>query len=127
MPSSTPEATPKKFGKWIVEAKAQRLGAEAELRRATASGGTAPTRSQVQALIQECADIARGLTDADLADMADAYSKLGLRLTYHQGEEPRARDGKPRPANNGKWLVSEGRHEPLASILAGAATAALSL
>jgi len=108
---------PEEIGKWIAEAKAQRLAAEAELRQATASGGTVVTCQQVQALIEECADIAKDLTEAGPADMANAYSKLGLRLTYHPGRNFVHATASPRPANKGKWFVSEGGLEPLAHVL----------
>jgi hypothetical protein len=84
---------PEEIGTWISEAKAQRLAAEAELRRATPPA--ALSREQVQAVIEQCADLAKDLRDAEPADMAGAYRKLG-----------------PRPANIGKWLVSEGGLEP---------------
>jgi hypothetical protein len=43
------------------------------------------TRQQIQDLIEQCADIAADLRDADPADMASTYRKLGLRLTYRPG------------------------------------------
>jgi site-specific DNA recombinase len=69
---------PEEIGKWIAEAKAQRLKAEADLRQATSTA--TPTRQQVQELIEECADIAADLRGADPGDMAAAYRKLGLQL-----------------------------------------------
>ena len=71
---------PEEIGKWISDAKAQRLAAEAELRQATTSTDTL-TREQVQARIEECADVAQGLGNAEAAEVARAYQKLGLRLT----------------------------------------------
>jgi hypothetical protein len=44
---------PEEIGKWIADAKAQRLKAETELRQATTK--TTMTRQQVQELIEECA------------------------------------------------------------------------
>jgi len=83
-----------------------RLAAEAELRRATPTA--ALNREQVQAVIEQCADLAKGLRDAEPADMAGAYRKLGVRLTYHPGRNLVQATASPRPANIGKWLVSEG-------------------
>jgi hypothetical protein len=53
-----PAATPRKSASGSPRPKAQRLAAEAELRQATAGTATL-TRQQVQALIEECADVAR--------------------------------------------------------------------
>ena len=107
---------PEEIGKWTAQAKTQRLAAEAELRQATAGTATL-TRHQVQALIEECADLARDLCDAEPAEVARAYQKLGLRLTYHPGRNLAQATASPKPANIGKWLVSEGRVEPLAYVL----------
>jgi site-specific DNA recombinase len=97
---------PEEIGKWISETKAQRLAAEAELRRATPTA--ALTRQQVQAVIEQCADVANDLRGAEPADVAGAYRKLGLRLTYHPGRNLVQATASPKPANIGKWLVSEG-------------------
>jgi len=74
---------PEGIGKWMSEAKAQRLAAEAEVRRATPT--TALTCQQVQAVIEQCADVANNLRGAEPADAAGAYRKLALLLTYHPG------------------------------------------
>jgi site-specific DNA recombinase len=102
---------PEEIGQWIAEAKVQRLAAEAHVRQAT-NGTATPTRQQVQAVIEECADIARDLRDADPTDTASAYRKLGLRLTYHPGRNLVQATAYPRAANIGKWFVSEGGLEP---------------
>jgi site-specific DNA recombinase len=68
---------------WITEAKAQRLAAEAELRQATSTNRL--TREQVTALITEAGEITATLHSADPGAMADAYRKLGIRLTYDPG------------------------------------------
>jgi hypothetical protein len=90
----------------ITEAKAQRLRAEIERRQATSK--TTLTRQQVQDLIEQCADIAADLQDADPADMASTYRKLGLRLTYHPERQLVSAATCPQPGNIGKWFVSEG-------------------
>ena len=53
------------IGKWITDAKAQRLQAETDLRQATSK--TTMTRQQIQDLIEECVDIAADLRDAEPA------------------------------------------------------------
>ncbi len=75
---------------------------------APATSKTTMTRQQVQAVIEECADIAADLRDAEPADMAGTYRKLGLRLTYHPERQLVGAAACPRPANIGNWLVSEG-------------------
>ncbi|HEY6315875.1 MAG TPA: recombinase family protein [Streptosporangiaceae bacterium] len=98
---------PEEIGKWIAQAKTQRLAAEAELRQATAGTATF-TGQQIEALIEECADVAQDLCDTEPAEVARAYQKLGLRLTYHPGRNLVQATAGPRPANVGKWSVSEG-------------------
>jgi site-specific DNA recombinase len=91
---------------WITGAKAQRTQAEAELRQAT----TTPTlsREQIRAVIEECADIAADLRDSDPAGRAKTYRRLGLKLTYHPERQTVTATASPKPANIGKWFVSEG-------------------
>lgn len=97
---------PEEIGKWITETTTQRLRAEADLRQATSK--TTLTRQQIQALIEECADIATDLHHAEPADIAATYHKLGLRLTYHPEKQLIRAAACPRPTNIGKRSVSEG-------------------
>ena len=97
---------PEEIGKWIADTKAQRLQAESDLRQATTTATL--SRQQIQDLIEECADIAKDLRDADPSDMAQAYRKLGLRLTYHPGRQLVSAAACPQPGTIGKWSVSEG-------------------
>ena len=80
--------------------------AEAELRQATSK--TTLTGQQIQNLIEECADIASDLRDGDPGEMAGAYRKLGLRLTYHPERHLVSAAACPKAATIGKWSVSEG-------------------
>lgn len=96
---------PEEISKWITDAKAQRLQAEQDLRQATTKANL--TRQQIQDFIQECTDIATQLRDADPNDLAQAYRKLGLRLTYHPGRNLVRATAGPQPTTVGKWLVSE--------------------
>jgi site-specific DNA recombinase len=59
---------PEEIGKWITETTTQRIRAEAELRQATST--TTLTRHQIQALIEDCADIATDLHHAQPAAIA---------------------------------------------------------
>ena len=101
---------PGEIGKWIAEAKAQRLQAESELHQATSK--TTLNREQITELIEQCADIAADLRDAEPSDMASTYQKLGLRLTYHPGRQLVSAEACPKPRDIGKWFVSEGGLEP---------------
>jgi hypothetical protein len=65
---------------WISNAKAQRLAAEAELRRTT-------TRSRIADLISEVSDLAATLRGAESETTAEACRQLGLRLTYYPDKQ----------------------------------------
>jgi hypothetical protein len=91
---------PEEIGKWIAEAKAQRLKAEAQ--RCQATNKTTLTRQQVQELIDGCADIAANLRDADPVDTASVYRKFGLRLTYHPAKNLLQAAACPQPGNIGR-------------------------
>jgi hypothetical protein len=93
------------IGAWIKEAKAQQAQAEAELRQATTK--TRITRDQIEALIASLTEIAETLDDANPACTADAYDKIGLRLTYHPDPQILHAIDQPNMGNIGKWSVSE--------------------
>jgi site-specific DNA recombinase len=101
---------PAEINAWIAEAKAQRLKAQAELAQATSKSRL--TRQQIADRISQLSDIAATLHDADCADMASTYRKLGLRLTYEPDRQILRAVVHPQPDNIGKWLVSEGGLEP---------------
>ena len=71
---------PAEIGTWISEAKAQRVQAEAELRKATSK--TLITRQQVEELITMTTDIAATLREAEPRPRRRGNRKLGVRLTY---------------------------------------------
>jgi site-specific DNA recombinase len=96
---------PQEIGKWITETTTQRLKAQADLRQATNT--TTLTRQQIQALIEDCADIATDLHHTQPADIATTYRKLGLRVTYHPEKQLIRAAARPRPTNIGNWSVSE--------------------
>jgi site-specific DNA recombinase len=95
---------------WISNTKAQRLAAEAELRRATTRRRM--TRQQIADLISEVSDLAATLRDTESVTAAEAYRQLGLRLTYYPDKKVVRAAAAPQPDNIGKWLVSEGGLEP---------------
>jgi hypothetical protein len=98
---------PAEIGAWITEARAQRVQAEADLRQATSK--TRITRQQVKEMITTTTDIAATLRNAETAQMAGAYRKLGVRLTYDPAGPVIRATASPQPDNIGKWFVSEVR------------------
>ncbi|MEH0985338.1 hypothetical protein [Micromonospora sp. CPCC 205556] len=66
----------------IAQTQAERARAEADLH---ANAGITPrrmSRAEITALVTALGDITTVLRDADLADKAEVYRQLGLRLTY---------------------------------------------
>jgi Recombinase len=97
---------PAEIGAWITEAKARRVQAEAELRRTTSKARV--TRQQIEELINMTTDVAATLHNAEPAQIADAYRKLGVRLTYDPAGPLIRATVSPQAGNIGKWSVSEG-------------------
>jgi hypothetical protein len=104
------DGDPAEIGAWISEAKAQRLTAEAELRQASTRARL--SRQQITDLITEVGEVAAALRTAEPGNIADAYKKLGLRLTYHPDRHVIRAAASPQQGNLGKWSVSEGGLEP---------------
>lgn len=78
-------AAQEEISAWISDAQAERLAAEAELRRATTRSRM--TRQQITDLISAVSDLAATLRGADSETAAEAYRQLGLRLTYYQDKQ----------------------------------------
>jgi site-specific DNA recombinase len=95
------------IGQWIAETKAERRQAETELQQATSRATL--SRREVEELIEECKDITADLRDANPADTVAAYRKLGVRVTYHPDRQLVRAAACTKPANIGKWSVSEER------------------
>jgi hypothetical protein len=72
-------------GRWITEADEDRRTAEMELAR-LAPEDAPPTAEEVKALLVKLRRVATRLNKADPEVLAEAYRKLGLRITW----EPRA-------------------------------------
>jgi site-specific DNA recombinase len=68
---------------WINETQARRAVPEARLRKPT--GRRRMTHEEITRLVTALGDVMRVLRDADPADKAEVYSRLGLKLTYHPG------------------------------------------
>jgi hypothetical protein len=63
------------------ETRARRAVAEARIRKP--GGRRRLTRDEITSLVTALGDVMRVLRDADPADEAEVYSRLGLTLTYH--------------------------------------------
>ncbi len=66
---------------WMKETQARRVAAEAKIRKPT--GRRRMTTDEITNLVTALGDLLQVLKDADPADRAEVYSRLGLTLTYH--------------------------------------------
>jgi hypothetical protein len=53
------------------------------------------TQEEITALVTEIGEIMQALRDADPADKAEVYSRLGLTLTYYPHEKRVAAEARP--------------------------------
>jgi site-specific DNA recombinase len=58
------------------------------------------SEAELKAIVDELADIACVLDDADPADKAEIFRRLGLKLTYHQA------NGSSKPPSNPRSMDS---------------------
>ena len=65
------------------ETQARRAVAEARIRKP--AGHRRMTRDEITSLVTDLGDVMRVLRDADPADKAEVYGRLGLTLTYYPG------------------------------------------
>ncbi len=86
---------PTVIGPWITEIQAQRVAAQAEIRSAT--GKRRMTRDEIAAIIAALGDLVQVIRDADPADKAELYTRLGLTMTYPAPETTRGGDGHAEP------------------------------
>jgi site-specific DNA recombinase len=49
------------------------------------------SRAEISSVVSALSDLLTVLRAADLADKAEIYSQLGLRLTYQPGDDPAVR------------------------------------
>ena len=77
----------------------------------TATGRNWMSRDDIAAIVAALGDLARVVREADPADRADIYAKLGLTLTYQPGERLLEATIKPGLTMR-KGFVSEGGLEP---------------
>jgi site-specific DNA recombinase len=70
---------------WMNEVQARRAAAEARLRKP--AGQRRMTAEEITNLVTGLGSLIQVLRDADPADKAEVYSRLGLTLTYHPEEK----------------------------------------
>ena len=79
-------ASPATVAGWIAETEAEKARYEVGLRR-VAKVRERITEAEIRSVVDELADIARVLSDADADDKSGIFRQLGLKLTYHPGRE----------------------------------------
>ena len=78
------EADPVLVTSWMKETQARRLLAEARLKKPASRRRM--TEEEITGLVTEMGSIMQALQDADPADKAEIYQRLGLTLMYHPQE-----------------------------------------
>lgn len=79
---------------WMKETQARRALAEARLSK-PAERCRRMTQEEITSLVTEVEGIMQALKDADPADKAEVYSRLGVTLTYHPNEKRVAAEARP--------------------------------
>jgi site-specific DNA recombinase len=79
---------------WMKETQANRAAAEARLKKPT--GRRRMTTEEITKLVTELGDIVRVLKDADPADKAEVYNRLGVTLTYHPQHKRVKAEARPK-------------------------------
>ncbi|GAA1250513.1 recombinase family protein [Kitasatospora nipponensis] len=80
-------ADPALVTQWITQNQATRTRAEADLRTAQLARSTQLTRDDIAALAHAHSDLVMVLAEAEPADRAALYQRLGLILTYDSGKQ----------------------------------------
>jgi site-specific DNA recombinase len=73
-------ADPASIARWITETEAERARLRTLARPVTPR--PAMTRQEIEETVNSLADLFAVLRDADAADKAEIYTRLGLKLTY---------------------------------------------
>ena len=79
---------------WMKETQARRALAEARLTR-PAGKRQRMTEEEIMSLVTEISRITQALRNADPADKAQVYGRLGLTLTYHPNEKRVVAEARP--------------------------------
>ncbi|MEU7487548.1 recombinase family protein [Streptomyces sp. NPDC042319] len=78
-------ADPVLVTQWLTETQAIRVQAEADARAASQRSGTRMSRDEIARLVRTIGDPVAAIQKATVADKAELYGRLGLRLTYTPG------------------------------------------
>jgi site-specific DNA recombinase len=78
---------------WMKETQARRALAQARLSKP--AGRRRMTRDEIADLVKAVGDVMQVLADADPADKAEIYGRLGLTLTYHPKEKRVTAEARP--------------------------------
>lgn len=78
---------------WMKETQARRALAEARLKKPAQRRRM--TEEEIMNLVTELGGIMQALKDADPADKAEIYRRIGLTLTYHPQEKRVAAEARP--------------------------------
>jgi site-specific DNA recombinase len=78
---------------WMKETQARRALAEARLKKPTARRRM--TQEEIMNLVTEMGGIMQALKDADPADKAEIYHRIGLALTYHPQDKRVKAEARP--------------------------------
>jgi hypothetical protein len=104
-------ADPVLITSWMKETQARRALAEARLK--TPAARRRMTQEEITSLVTGVGEIMQALNEADPADKAEVYGRLGLTLTYHPSETGPGRS--PTRFDHVRKRVSEGGLEPTKS------------
>src|ERR1700683_36305 len=105
-PRSTPEATRKKSVPGSARPKPSASRPRPTCATPQPAAGSPSTKSKTSS--PEARTPPQCFANAEPAQKADAYDKLGLRLTYDPDAQIDRATANPQTGNIGKWFVSEG-------------------
>ena len=86
-------ADPVLVASWINQTQARRAAVEARLKKPARRRRM--TEEEIMALVAEIGAVMEALKDADPADKAQVYSRLGVTLMYHPNEKRVAAEARP--------------------------------
>jgi site-specific DNA recombinase len=95
---------------WIAQTQAERVKAEADLR--TSTGRSWMSRDEIARMVAVLGDLVAVLREADSADKAELYRQLGIRLTYHPGNNQVRAEARLDP-HYGEMVSVRGGRRPI--------------
>jgi site-specific DNA recombinase len=85
---------------WITETEAQRAKYQAAKRAIPEGARPSMSRDEIASIVTVLSDLLTVLRQADLADKAEIYTQLGLRLTYHPADRAVRAEAHISPAHH---------------------------